>query len=69
MNVVSSEETERLIEAIDVLTKEFGYPPTFEELATHMGLKKTTVYARMRRLKAQDKVTWHTYNPRTIQTT
>lgn len=68
MNVVSAEENERLLEAIEELTDKYGYPPTFDELASHLGLKKTTVYARMRRLKDQNRVTWHTYNPRTIQT-
>ncbi|MEK5503261.1 MULTISPECIES: LexA family protein [Bacillus] len=59
--------TEQILEAIDKLTKEKGFPPTVREIGDRVGLKSSsTTKGHLDRLRAKGLVDWEEGKPRTL---
>lgn len=64
-----TEKQAELIEAINRLTKEKGYPPTIRELAEDRGVAGNSVQGMLERLRKAELVTWVPATARTIRVT
>jgi repressor LexA len=59
----------RIFEAVRRLTAQGGQPPILEEIASRVGLQKSTVHSHLTRLKNARLVTWEAHTPRSLKTT
>jgi repressor LexA len=60
--------SERIVIAIDKLTKERGYAPSVREIANEVGLKSSsTVYGHMERLKDSGRIDFEPKHVRTVR--
>ncbi|MFT8709687.1 MAG: helix-turn-helix domain-containing protein [Sporolactobacillus sp.] len=58
--------SERVVFAIDKLTKENGYAPTMREIAEEVGLKSpSTVYGHMKKLREEGRIS---FEPKQVRT-
>lgn len=54
--------------AIDKLTAQHGYPPTYRELLVVLGIRSPhALVCHLRALKRKSAVTWQPYSPRTLR--
>ena len=59
--------TEQILEAIDELTKEKGFPPSIREISERVGLKSSsTTKGHLDRLRKKGFVEWEEGKPRTL---
>lgn len=59
---------EQILDAIRLHTEEHGFPPTFRELGSEVGIKSTSaIKYRLDRLKERGLIEFDFYRPRTIR--
>jgi repressor LexA len=66
-NAQGERTRDQILIAVQELTEEAGYPPTFREVADEIGMHLTTVAHHLDWLRAEGRVVWHPRQARTLR--
>lgn len=68
MSLEKLDKNNPVLRAVQNLTDELGYPPTFREVGKRVGLSSPdTVYRRLLALRGRGLVVWEDGKPRTLR--